>query len=153
MIIFGWGHQTIKNVGPVFKNHCSHCNNKEYWTLTKYTTWFTLFFIPVIPYSIKYFLSCPVCQYGITLDNRQLEQIEPTARANQLLIDGKITEIEYKAKFKQSENGTPSSVEGEVIEKKPFNNTGGKNKFCSECGAQIIEGAKFCGTCGSKIFN
>jgi len=55
MIIFGWGHQTIKNIGPTFKNHCSHCNNEDYWTLTKYTTWFTLFFIPVIPYSIKYF--------------------------------------------------------------------------------------------------
>src|SRR3990167_6580332 len=98
MIIFGWGHQTIKNFGPTFKNHCSHCNNEEYWTLTRHTTWFTLFFIPIIPYSVKYFLSCPICQYGITLDNKQVEQIKPIAEANQLLIDGKITEVEYKNK-------------------------------------------------------
>lgn len=151
MIIFGWGHQTIKNIGPTFKNHCNHCNNEDYWTLTKYTTWFTLFFIPVIPYSIKYFLSCPVCQYGITLDNNQLEQIKPIAEANQLLIDGKITEIEYKAKVEQLGNGAPS-VEGEVIEEKPLSNTEETNKFCSECGTKISEDTKFCGNCGTKIF-
>ncbi len=152
MIIFGWGHQTIKNIGPTFKNHCSHCNNEDYWTLTKYTTWFTLFFIPVIPYSIKYFLSCPVCQYGITLDSNQLEQIKPIAEANQLLIDGKITEIEYKAKVEQLGSGA-TSVEGEVIEEKPLSNTGETNKFCSECGTKITEDTKFCGNCGAKIFN
>lgn len=152
MIIFGWGHQTIKNIGPTFKNHCSHCNNEDYWALTKYTTWFTLFFIPVIPYSIKYFLSCPVCQYGITLDSNQLEQIKPIAETNQLLIDGKITETEYKAKVEQLGSGAPS-VEGEVIEEKPSSNTGETNKFCSECGTKITEDTKFCGNCGAKIFN
>lgn len=152
MIIFGWGHQTIKNIGPTFKNHCSHCNNEDYWTLTKYTTWFTLFFIPVIPYSIKYFLSCPVCQYGITLDSNQLEQIKPIAEANQLLIDGKITEIEYKAKVEQLGSGAPS-VESEVIEEKPLSNAEETNKFCSECGTKITEDTKFCGNCGAKIFN
>ena len=152
MIIFGWGHQTTKNFGPTFKNHCSHCNNEDYWTLTKYTTWFTLFFIPVIPYSIKYFLSCPVCQYGITLDSNQLEQIKPIAEANQLLIDGKITEIEYKAKVEQLGNGS-SSVEGEVIEQKPISDKSETNKFCSGCGTVITEDTKFCGNCGSKISN
>lgn len=152
MIIFGWGHQTIKNIGPTFKNHCSHCNNEDYWTLTKYTTWFTLFFIPVIPYSIKYFLSCPVCQYGITLDSNQLEQIKPIAEANQLLIDGKITEIEYKNKVEQLGNGS-SSVEGEVIEQKPTSDISETNKFCSECGTVITEDTKFCGNCGAKISN
>ncbi len=152
MIIFGWGYQTIKNIGPTFKNRCSHCNNEDYWILTKYITWFTLFFIPVIPYSIKYFLSCPICQYGIILDSNQLEQIKPIAEANQLLIDGKITEIEYKAKVEQLDSEVPS-VEGEVIKEKFLNNTGETNKFCSECGTKITEGTKFCGNCGAKIFN
>ncbi|MCK9329515.1 MAG: zinc ribbon domain-containing protein [Candidatus Cloacimonetes bacterium] len=152
MIIFGWGRQTIKNIGPIFKNHCSHCNNEEHWTITKYTTWFTLFFIPIIPYSIKYFLSCPVCQYGTTLDSNQLEQIKPIAEANQLLIDGKITEIEYKTKVEQLDSGA-SSAEGEVIEERSLSNTEETNKFCFGCGTKTTEGTKFCCNCGVKIVN
>ena len=56
MIIFGWNFQTIKQIGFVFKKVCEHCNNEEYWVLTRTITWFTLFFIPVIPYSFKFFL-------------------------------------------------------------------------------------------------
>jgi len=44
-IIFGWGRQSIKSIGVVFKNLCSHCHNEEYWIMTRIVTWFTLFFI------------------------------------------------------------------------------------------------------------
>ena len=81
-----------------------------------------------------------------------MEQIKPIAETNQLLIDGKITEIEYKAKVEQLGNGS-SSVEGEVIEQKPTSNMSERNKFCSECGTVITEDTKFCGNCGAKIFN
>lgn len=152
MIIFGWGHQTIKNIGLTFKNHCSHCNNEDYWVLTKYMTWFTLFFIPVIPYSSRYFLSCPVCQYGITLDNNQLEQVKPIAEANQLLIDGRVTEIEYKNKFEHL-GVEVSAAANAIIEERPLSSLVEMNKFCSECGVKIVEDTKFCGNCGVKIFN
>ncbi len=151
MIIFGWGHQTTKNFGPTFKNHCSHCNNEEYWVLTRIMTWFTLFFIPVFPYSIKYFLSCPICQYGLTLDSKQIEQIKPIAEANQLLIDGKITEAEYKTQINQLGSGASVHVEGEATEQKVL--SGGKEdiSFCSECGTKITKEIKFCGNCGVKV--
>jgi len=150
MIIFGWGHQTIKNLGPTFRQHCSHCNNGEYWVLTKITTWFTLFFIPIFPYSIKYFLSCPICQYGLTLDDKQIERIKSLAEANQLLIDGKITEPEYKTQINQLEGELPTRVEAEVIEKKPDSDKEDIG-FCSECGTKITKEIKFCGNCGMKI--
>lgn len=153
MIIFGWGHQTIKNFGPTFKNRCSHCNNEDYWILTRYMTWFTLFFIPIFPYSIKYFLSCQICQYGLTLNSKQIEQMKPIAEANQLLIDGKITEVEYKAKVVQLGDGTSSSINGEVIEQKPSNNISDTSKFCPGCGEAVVENVKFCGNCGEKISN
>jgi hypothetical protein len=153
MIIFGWGHQTIKHFGPTFKNHCSHCNNEEYWTLTRYTTWFTLFFIPVIPYSATYFLSCPICQHGITLDNEQIEQIKPIAEVNQLLIDKKITEAEYKTRVEQLGNETPSSVKSGASEQAPSKNISESNKFCPVCGLATTKDIKFCGNCGAKISN
>lgn len=150
MIIFGWGHQMIKNFGPTFRQHCSHCNNDEYWVLTRIMTWFTLFFIPVFPYSIKYFLSCPTCQYGLTLDSEQTEKIRPIAETNQLLIDGKITEVEYKAQMNQLNSGLPTPVEAKVVEQKVLGG-GDDVSFCSECGTKVTKEIKFCGSCGVKV--
>lgn len=150
MIIFGWGHQTTKNFGPTFKNHCNHCNNDEYWMLARIMTWFTLFFIPVFPYSIKYFLSCPICQYGLTLDSQQTERIKPIAEANQSLIDDKITEAEYKIQINQIESTSPARVEAETTKSEALN--GGENiGFCPECGMKVAKENKFCGKCGIKV--
>ena len=151
MIIFGWGHQTTKNFGPTFKNHCSHCNNEEYWILNRIMTWFTLFFIPVFPYSIKYFLSCPICQYGLTLDSKQIEQIKPIAEANQLLIDGKITEAEYKVQMSQLDSGSPTLIEAKTIEPKALSGGNENISFCSECGTEVTKEIKFCGNCCVKV--
>lgn len=151
MIIFGWGHQTTKNFGPTFKNHCSHCNNDDYWTLARYITWFTLFFIPVLPYSTKYFLSCPVCQYGLTLNSEQVAQFKPIAEINQLLIDHKITEVEYKIKIEQLSSGAKTPVKAEIIDSNTLAKSTESSFFCSECGSKLTEDIKFCGNCGAKI--
>lgn len=157
MIIFGWGKQTIKQIGITFKNLCNHCHNEEYWILTRITTWFTLFFIPVIPYSIKYFLSCPVCQYGLTLDSTQTEQIKPLAEVNQLLVDGKITEAEYQSRMQQLRGGATEQIEAKAVEPEnleaPKALAGGDEKltYCAQCGTQITKEIKFCGSCGTKI--
>jgi hypothetical protein len=93
MIIFGWGHQTTKNIGLTHEMPCGNCNNDTTFDLTRYRTWFTLFFIPVIPYENKYFLSCPICTRGVVLDNTQLETIQPMAELNKSLVDGHVTEV------------------------------------------------------------
>lgn len=154
MIIFGWGRQTIKQIGVTFKNLCSHCHNEDYWILTRIMTWFTLFFIPVFPYSIKYFLSCPICKYGLVLDQKQINEIKPLAEANQLLIDGKITKEEYQAKLNQLSAGERKEIaaahmepEKEVISE----NTQSKSQFCGSCGNKLEDESKFCSKCGAKI--
>jgi hypothetical protein len=37
----------------------------------KVTTWFTLFFIPVIPYKRRYLLACPVCGFAYILPKHE----------------------------------------------------------------------------------
>jgi len=105
MILFGWGHQMRKDFGPVFQNHCAHCNNDEYWTLHRISVWFTLFFIPVFPYEWKYVLLCPICTYGIELDSNQINQLKPIAANNSALIKGKISEKEYGERTRLLEGG------------------------------------------------
>jgi hypothetical protein len=151
MIIFGWGHQTRKQIGVTFKNLCNHCHNEDYWVLTRTITWFTLFFIPVIPYSIKYFLSCPVCQYGLTLDSKQIEQIKPLAEINQLLIDGKITQEEHQARLNQLHSGSPDPVQAEVVETKTLASADKNLSYCGGCGTTVTKELKFCGNCGTAV--
>lgn len=151
MIIFGWGHQTIKQIGVTFKNLCANCHNEDYWVLTRIMTWFTLFFIPVFPYSIKYFLSCPVCQRGVTLDSKQTEQIKPLAEANQLLLDGKITQEEYQTKLNQLNSGASDTVQAEVVETKKLTSVDENLSYCGSCGTGITKELKFCGNCGTAV--
>ncbi len=150
MVIFGWGRQTIRQIGVLFKQLCNHCHNEEYWILTKITTWFTLFFIPVFPYSVKYFLSCPVCKYGLTLDQKEIELFKPIAETNQLLVEGKITQEEYQARITQLHNGSPDRVQVEAAETRALTGGGANFSYCANCGTTVTKELKFCGNCGTK---
>lgn len=146
MIIFGWGHQTNKNLGPTFRNHCSNCNNDGYWILTKITVSFTLFFIPIFPYSIKYFLACPVCKYGVTLDSEKAEKLRRLIEASQSQTNKQISEDECM-RVVRNENVSRKHVESMVVER----NSGQGSSYCSGCGTKIISDINFCGNCGIKV--
>lgn len=83
MIIFGWGYRTAKNFGPVRKVQCSNCNNEASWHLQKLTTWFTLFFIPVIPYKTDHLLVCPVCRCCLELKKEEFEQLRELVQSSE----------------------------------------------------------------------
>lgn len=169
MIIFGWGHQTIKNFGVTFKHQCPNCNNEDYWQLLRMTTWFTLFFIPVIPYENKYVLICPVCEKGVRVEKANIEEYKKLAIANTDLIKGRITAKEYQHRLAGEEQNQLQSAEekniqekekeGEVIEIDEseiiHNRVDGvvaqpKNKFCTNCGNPLQTEHNFCQKCGSK---
>lgn len=161
MIIFGWGHASIKNYGPTYKIPCKNCGNENHWYLSRTMTWFTLFFIPIFPYNIKYFLYCPVCQNGINVEGEQVKELRPLAEANQLLVDGSISEIEYKSKIESLSlsKGENQKDTVEVTEEKKDAGTGeGKQgnmtfMFCTQCGNKVEKTDKFCGRCGDKNQN
>jgi len=150
MFIFGWGFQTIKQIGVVFKNLCNHCHNDEYWILTRTITWFTFFFIPVIPYSFQYFLSCPICKYGLTLNDKQIGELKPIAEINQLLVNGQITQDEHQFRMKQLEDPSLQRIEAKTVKPKALNDGDKELVYCEKCGNQIIKKIKYCGNCGNK---
>jgi hypothetical protein len=67
LIIFGVGHKTFNNRSFRKASYCFHCHNTSRWLLSKVTTWFSLFFIPVIPVKTEYGEMCPICKQGKTL--------------------------------------------------------------------------------------
>ncbi|MCK5027475.1 MAG: zinc-ribbon domain-containing protein [Candidatus Pacebacteria bacterium] len=154
MILFGWGHTFTKIFGPTFKQNCSNCHNEEYWILTRVRVWFTLFFIPVFPYESKYFLGCPVCQHGLTLNSQQIHELKPLAEANQSLLDGRITKEEYGQQIAviNSKNESHNiNIAPHHEDTKHTVSIAANAGFCSECGKSITSEAKFCDGCGTNI--
>lgn len=76
MIIWGWGKVTKKKLGGVFQRTCTYCNVTSIWQLCIVRTWFTLFFIPIIPYKKTYCIICPNCGSYIKLTQEQFEKIK-----------------------------------------------------------------------------
>lgn len=153
MIIFGWGHQKIKNYGPVFKHRCNHCNNEDIWQLVGISTWFTLFFIPIFPYESKHMLICPVCNYGAKVESSEVEKLKQLAQSNSDLISGKITTEEYRQRLQSS-----TSEKGVIDVSSSNSNTAVSDKnndkiFCKHCGYKNVSQANFCKNCGKKINN
>ncbi len=74
MVIYGWGRQTLKDEGGVLPAKCPNCNNLVEWRLVRRRVWFTLYFIPIFPYTNQHWLVCPVCNMGFKLSKEGAAQ-------------------------------------------------------------------------------
>ena len=73
-IIWGFGHKTSKRFGRVNQSACMRCHNAGVFELVRVTVWFTLFFIPLVPYKKEYLITCPVCG-GMRITKDEFEHI------------------------------------------------------------------------------
>ncbi len=96
MIIFGWGYETRKEYGPTVPIKCPNCNNSVFLHLVRSRIWFTLYFIPVIPYQSRYYLLCEICSQGIELKDSQIDRIKQLNQATVSFLNQKITQEQYK---------------------------------------------------------
>lgn len=133
-ILFGWGYQKEDYLGPIFNLQCSHCNNEGGWRLYKRSTWFTLFFIPIIPYDRKNILCCSTCSWGFVLSDEKTREMRPLAELNLAFVAGHITEDEYRRR-----DGL-LTVEGRRLVLLPAHDEGVAEK---EEGGEVTEGVDF----------
>lgn len=75
LIFFSFGYRTVKSFGTFLTQKCNNCNNNINSELLKVTTWFTLFFIPIIPYRKEYLIVCPICKDALKISKVDFEQI------------------------------------------------------------------------------
>lgn len=88
-----WGFRDIdKELGPVDYLHCSRCNNDSTWRLQRETSWFTLFFIPIIPYRRKYYVYCPVCHWVTEVPKAEAQRIMEKNKMQPLPVSGQVQE-------------------------------------------------------------
>lgn len=74
-VIFGWGRRTVRELGFTAARLCANCRNTSPWKVLKVTRWFTLFFIPIIPYQSRYVAMCPTCSRGIQVDAQAAQSL------------------------------------------------------------------------------
>jgi zinc-ribbon family len=79
LFVFGWGRTTQQHIHSVMRVRCPNCNNVATWHALGRTTWFTLFFVPVIPYNKYYFLHCEVCSRGFELSREEFIKAQTLA--------------------------------------------------------------------------
>ena len=115
MIIWGWGKVTKKNIGDAYQHACRYCNKTEIWQLCVVRTWFTLFFIPIIPYKKKYCIACPNCGSYIDLTQEQFEKMKldilSSSNNNENLLEDSVkyagkteTQINYLKQMEECKN-------------------------------------------------
>jgi hypothetical protein len=79
MIIL-FGNRSFKKVlahtGPFT---CAGCGVAAYFQVLRVSKWFTLFFIPIFPYSVRYYHLCPTC--GSSHNIKKSDAMEMVAQA------------------------------------------------------------------------
>lgn len=93
--VFGWGRTTTSDEGPTVPLNCPNCKNDTWYHLVAYRRWFTLFFIPVVPYSNHTMLVCPVCSAGLELKGAAADNAYHINQAAQQFLAEEIEEAEY----------------------------------------------------------
>jgi len=59
---------------------CGRCGTPAAQVLTRISTWFSLFFVPVIPLGSKYVLTCTFCGESTKLEKLQATQMVAAAQ-------------------------------------------------------------------------
>ncbi len=79
-----WGTRMMNKTLGYFNQafQCGRCNNVSNYKLIRQRQWFTLFWIPIFPIGTKYFLGCPVCNYGQYINKKEAKRM---LEENQLL--------------------------------------------------------------------
>ena len=99
--LFGWGHRTVKNFGQTLIQKCHICSHTSHFSLVKTTDWFTIFFIPLIPYETKNYLECPVCKNAFELENENnIEKLKEIAELIEKFDKKEVTKKELNKQYK-----------------------------------------------------
>ena len=83
LLIFGMRNRVHEH-GPCVAASCPRCHNEVVLAYLVVTRWFTLFFVPLIPFGRRRMLVCPICRWQRELkkdaEPLALEMIGITAR-------------------------------------------------------------------------
>ena len=75
LLILGFGRKKKKDRGEIVQVKCPRCANTVFYHYTHTRTWFTLYFIPILPYRSERRLECPICSHGMKISSGEVEEV------------------------------------------------------------------------------
>ena len=106
-----WGSRSMdKTLGETQRTYqCQHCNNASRYRVFRRRNWFTLFWIPIFPFSSKYFVTCPICNFG--------SQLKKDAAMELLMVESEMQQqIQSEAEAQQTETAEAQQTETPQIQ-------------------------------------
>ena len=55
------------------RTECGSCHHTTRFQVIRVISWVTFFWIPIFPYSLKYYLICPNCQSGYKIKRQDVK--------------------------------------------------------------------------------
>jgi zinc-ribbon family len=82
-----WGFRSRNNVMGQMQYPCPKCGQNSFHTVVRSRRWFTLFFIPIFPFTKSSLSRCNICGFQTQIDNNaadgQFTQSSPAPQAIQ----------------------------------------------------------------------
>jgi hypothetical protein len=100
VIIFGYRGGKRKDLGEALPIRCPQCNNSVFYRYMSVTSWFSLFFIPVIPLKRRDYLVCPICTRALVLRKDQREMASRLVALTARFRAGELSEADYQAQLR-----------------------------------------------------
>jgi hypothetical protein len=100
MIIFGYRGGKRKDLGEALPMRCPQCNNATFYRYMTVTSWFSLFFVPVIPLKRRDYLVCPICTRALVLRKDQREMASKLVELTSRYRAGAFGEADYQAQLR-----------------------------------------------------
>jgi hypothetical protein len=100
VIIFGYHGGKRKDLGEALPLHCPRCNNATTYRWMSVTSWFSLFFIPLIPLKRRDYLVCPICTRAIELTRDRREMAANLVALASRFRSGELSQEDYLAQVR-----------------------------------------------------
>jgi len=70
-----YGSRSRNRVMGQMQNACPQCKKEGFQTVVRSHRWFTLYFIPLFPFSKKTIMHCNLCGFQYAMDNEQADSL------------------------------------------------------------------------------
>lgn len=73
MSLIWLGKPKGKDYGATLRQQCKRCHNDVFYHLVQTQRWVSINFIPILPFSRRYRLECPICAHGREVVGAEIE--------------------------------------------------------------------------------
>lgn len=73
MSLIWLGKPKGKDYGATLRQQCERCHNDVFYHLVQTQRWLSINFIPILPFSSRYRLECPICAHGREVVGAEIE--------------------------------------------------------------------------------